>query len=160
MIYILLKIIGSMFRMQLLFFLHSEEFLHNKLGSCCTSRLILPFGNKNLNVWTSVIIQVWNFCFQISDRFLQFSLPFAENSVSGAFRFFPLFFSTKYIFFKTPVQFIQWECFAYQADWDVALNFLGGRKHYPTFCPLFIPLVLSVFSFQYCQYPRHPGSWY
>ena len=37
----LLKNIESMFRMQMLFILHSEEFMHDEMGSCYTSNHIL-----------------------------------------------------------------------------------------------------------------------
>ena len=45
------------------------------------------------------------------------------------------FFSSFVYFSQLLLQMIAWRYLVHQVDWEFALNFLGGRKEYPTVCP-------------------------
>ena len=130
------KNIESLFPMQMLFFLHSEEICMTKLVVATPLIIFFIFEYQKLVFWTSVVIQVKKSLFPkfLTDSYI--FQTFAKIFVSEAARF--ISFLRLHYFFKFSLFFVtasptdSMKLLWTQDDWDFALKFLGSRKEYPT----------------------------
>ena len=109
-----------MFRMRMLFFLHSEMFFMKYLKVATTPLVFFIFKNQTL------VIQICNYCLQNFWPTFTFFLNFILQKFR--FRDYQIFqyFQVQYIFCNRCSN-------SFPVDWCVALIFLGGKRKFVQF---------------------------